>query len=148
MTTTIAHWEHFPHQADIGVRGIGETICQSIEQAAMALTAVICNPKEVRELKEVEVQCAAADLEVLLVEWLNALIYEMATRTMLFGRFYIYVCPDELGGAIELEALLWGEPIDVERHLPAVEVKGATHSELSVHQDAEGHWIAQCVVDV
>lgn len=40
MTVT-ARWEHFPHQADIGVRGMGATLAQAFEQAALALTAVI-----------------------------------------------------------------------------------------------------------
>ena len=34
-------------------------------------------------------RCEAPDDELLLVDWLNALIYEMATRHMLFGRFAV-----------------------------------------------------------
>ena len=34
-------WEHFPHQADIGVRGIGSTKEAAFERAAQAVTAVI-----------------------------------------------------------------------------------------------------------
>ena len=37
-------WEHFPHGADIGVRGIGATRSEAFEQAARALTAVIADP--------------------------------------------------------------------------------------------------------
>ena len=40
-----------------------------------------------------------------------------------------------------------GEPIDLERHHPAVEIKGATYTELAVLRK-DGHWTAQCVVDV
>lgn len=39
-----AHWEHFPHEADMGVRGIGSTKAQAFEQAALALTHVIVDP--------------------------------------------------------------------------------------------------------
>jgi SHS2 domain-containing protein len=42
----------------------------------------------------------------------------------------------------------WGESIDANRHELAVEVKGATCTELKVEQDAGGAWLAQCVVDV
>jgi SHS2 domain-containing protein len=41
-----------------------------------------------------------------------------------------------------------GEPVDVARHTPAVEVKGATLTELAVRQEADGTWVAQCVLDV
>ena len=39
-----ARWEHFPHDADIGVRGFGPTVVAAFEQAALALTAVITDP--------------------------------------------------------------------------------------------------------
>jgi len=60
---------------------------------------------------------------------------------MLFGRFEVKLSDHCLDGTA------WGEPIDVARHEPAVEVKGATLTCLRVTQDADG-WIAQCVVDV
>ena len=35
-----ARWEHFPHDADVGVRGFGPTPAEAFAQAALALTAV------------------------------------------------------------------------------------------------------------
>ena len=84
--TSRAGWEHFPHDADVGVRGFGATPAQAFEQAALALTAVVTRA-QVEPLSLVEVRCEAPDLELLFVEWLNAIIYEMAVRRMLFGRF-------------------------------------------------------------
>ena len=135
-------WEHFPHAADIGVRGIGRTKERAFELAAMALTAVITDPGAVRAQQAVAVSCAAPDDELLLADWLNALVYEMITRRMLFGRFSVRI----EGG--RLEATVWGEPIDAQRHRPAVEVKGATYTALAVRNGREGEWVAQCVVDV
>ena len=60
---------------------------ESFEQAAVALTAVITDPDSVAANERVEVTCEATDDELLLVNWLNALIYEMATRRMLFARY-------------------------------------------------------------
>ena len=40
-------WEHFPHDADIGVRGIGASKEEAFEQAALALTAVLTDPRTV-----------------------------------------------------------------------------------------------------
>ena len=66
----------------------------------------------------------------------------MATRDMLFGRFAVAI-HDHV-----LEAKAWGEPLDRVRHQPAIEVKGATYTALSVTQRDDGMWVAQCVVDV
>ncbi|MGB5453213.1 MAG: archease [Sedimenticolaceae bacterium] len=135
-------WEHFQHMADIGVRGCGVTIAEAFEQAALAMTAVIAEPDSVEAHELIEVDISAPDNELLLTEWLNALIYEVATRHMLFGRFKVEIRDHRLRGKA------WGEAIDVARHEPAVEIKGATFTELRVWRGEEGMWHAQCVVDV
>lgn len=140
--TVQGSWEHFPHEADIGVRGIGTTKEAAFEQAGLALTSVITDLASVAPLQVVPIACEAPDEELLLADWLNALVYEMATRKMLFSRFTVRFNDQSL------HATAWGEPIDIARHQPAVEVKGATYTELSVKQDGQGRWIAQCIVDV
>jgi tRNA nucleotidyltransferase (CCA-adding enzyme) len=138
----VTRWELFSHDADIGVRGVGTSLSQAFEQAALALTGVVCDPASVAPRQPVRITCAGDDREVLLVDWLNAVVYEMATRDLLFGRFEVTI---EDG---RLQAVAWGEPVEVERHRPAVEVKGATYTALKVERDEQGGWIAQCVVDV
>lgn len=138
----MASWEHFPHQADIGIRGIGGSPAAAFEQAARALTAVITDPSRIRDETEVDITCEAPSLDVLLVDWLNAVIYEMTTRSMLFGRFAVTI------EGLELSAKAIGEPVDRARHEPVVEPKGATFTELRVERDEKGRWVAQCVVDV
>lgn len=135
-------WEHFHHGADIGVRGIAPTEGGAFEQTATALTAVLTDPAGVQPERAVEVHCDAPDHELLLVDWLNALVYEMATRHMVFGRFTVDLRDGALSGTA------WGEPLDVARHQPAVEVKGATYTALKVGRRQDGLWQAQCVVDV
>lgn len=136
------HWEHFDHGADIGVRGFGSSKAGAFEQAALALTAVIADPASVAPRKRVVVACEAADDEALLVGWLNALVYEMAARRMLFSRFQVAI------DGPRLRATAFGEAIAVTRHRPAVEVKGATFTALRVAQVEAGLWLAQTVVDV
>ena len=134
-------WEHFPHDADVGVRGWGATVAEAFEQAACALTAVITHA-EVKDDVAVPVICEAPDIELLFVEWLNAIIYEMAVRKMLFRRFAVRIEGPQLDGTV------WGEPVDVVRHAPACEPKGATFTALRVGEGPDGIWSASCVVDV
>lgn len=134
-------WEHYEHGADIGVRGYGASKAEAFEQAALAMTAVVTDPATVEQRERVAIACEAPDDELLFAEWLNALIYEMSARRMLFTRFALRLEGTRLSG----EA--WGEPVDPARHHPAVEVKGATYTTLRVALEA-GRWIAQTVVDV
>lgn len=137
-----AHWEHFFHEADIGVRGYGRTRAEAFEQAALALTGVLLDPAEVRPSETLQLRCDAETDDFLLYDFLNAIVYEMATRKMLFGRYDVRIT------GRRLEADLSGERVDVARHQPAVEIKGATFTQLAVRGDDESGWTAQCVVDV
>ncbi|MCX7897421.1 MAG: archease [Rhodocyclaceae bacterium] len=134
-------WETFAHDADVGVRGFGATLGEAFAAAATALTAVITDPHRVTPRESVAISCAAPDYELLLVDWLNALIYEMATRHMLFSHFEVEIAD------LQLMAQAFGEPIDVERHQPAAEIKGASFCALEVSRHGD-EWLAQCVVDV
>ncbi len=136
------HWEHYSHPADMGIRGFGRTREEAYAQAALALTAIITDPAKIEPRKSVEIICEEDDDEMLFWYWLSALLYEMDTRRMLFGRFD--VTPVDGG----IRATAWGDAVDVARHQPAVEVKAATYADLKVERDSRGTWVAQCIVDV
>ena len=126
----------------MGVRGIGNSKEEAFEQAAIAMSAVITDPAKISAVERVEIACAAPDDELLLVDWLNALIYEMATRKWLFSRFEVHIKEHQLVASV------WGEPMDTAKHQLAVEIKGATYTALRVTQESNGEWVTQCVVDV
>lgn len=120
---------------------MGATREQAFEQAALAMTAIVADPAMVRPLESVGIVCEAPDDELLFVDWLNGLIYEMSTRRMLFGRYSVAMDGHHLKG------MAWGEPVDRSRHHPAVEIKGATYTALRVVEE-DGMWLAQTVLDV
>ena len=136
------HWEHYSHPADMGIRGFGPTREEAFVQAALAMTAIVADLDKVQARKAVEIICEDDDDEMLFWYWLSAVLFEMGLRNMVFSRFEIQAFK---GG---LKATVWGEPVEVQRHHPAVEVKAATFADLKVTRDNAGMWMAQCVVDV
>ncbi len=138
----VPQWEHFPHAADVGIRGWGTSLAEAFEQGALALTAVVAPLDSIQPTEKITLECCAEDREVLFLEWLNKIIYRMATENMLFNQFKLNIVKDKL------TAELWGEPMDCLRHQPAIEVKGATFTCLAVKQVQPNRWYAQCVVDV
>lgn len=134
-------WEDFPHGADVGIRSWGATLEQTFEQAALGLTGVLTDA-DIENRTMVEVECDAPNVEVLLIEWLNAIIYEMAVRNMIFGAFKVAVTD------LHLHGTMWGEPVNQTKHSPACEPKGATYTALRVSQGADGIWSAECIIDV
>ena len=143
MTTGGERWEHFPHGADIGIRGIGPTPESAFAQAALAMAAVITDLDRLEPREDIAIECEAASLDDLFFDWIYALVFETSTRGMLFGRFEVHIDDGRL------VARIWGEPVDRTKHEPAVEIKGPTYTELRVARDSiTGEWHAQCVVDV
>lgn len=138
----VPHWEQFPHGADIGVRGYGPTKAAAFEQTALAMMAAVTDPTSVAPTETVEIAVEAPNADFLLLDWLNRLVFEMATRRMVFGSFSVSIEGNQL------KAVAKGEAVSRERHTPAVEVKGATLTELGVVELQPGLWRAQCIVDV
>ena len=136
------HWRLFEHDADIGLSATAASREALFAAMAEALTAVVTDPGLVECRKSIDIECSAPDDAVLLVDWLNSLIYEMATRHMLFCRWDVRLSDHSLAASV------CGEAIDQTRHQPAVEIKGATYTALSIARDEQGRWQADCVVDV
>lgn len=135
-------WEHLEHGADIGVRGYGASLEEAFTQAALALSAIVTDLEKIDADEFVDVECEAAEFDLLLVDWLNEIVYQMSTRNMLFGRFDVQIADHRL------RARLYGETVVPGKHQPAVEIKGATFTELEVCRSDSGYWMAQCIVDV
>ena len=116
-----SYWQHYPHQADMGIRGTGPTKEAAFCQAALALTAIITDLKNIEPKSSVRIICARdEDDEITFINWLNALLCEMSTKNMLFSKFDISMTQNKL------EATAWGETVDIKKHQPTVEVKAAT----------------------
>jgi SHS2 domain-containing protein len=132
-------WEHFAHGKDMGVRGYGANLEEAFEQAALALAAVVTKVPVDPKIA-VTVVCEAPDDELLLAEWLDAVIYEMAARRMNFGRFSVTIRGRRLYGTA------WGEPVGARRagaREPRVNL-----TEPRITHDSTGTWAAGCVVDM
>ena len=126
----------------MGIRGFGATREEAFTEAALAMVGISIDPETIKCEQQVEINCGDDDDELLFVAWLNGLLYEMATRKMLFGKFEVRVNGKRLTGRA------WGEKLDLGRHKPVLEIKGATYSDLKVRQDKDGTWIALCIVDI
>lgn len=135
------HYETFEHEADIGVRGLGNTLEEAFENAAIALFSVMVQVGYVEQKHMRTISVSAPDREMLFVEWLNALLSLSDLEHMVFSRFEVAI-----SGA-SLEGRAWGEHLDHTRHRPHVEIKGATYHLLAVKKENE-LFVAQCVVDV
>ena len=140
-------YETFEHKADIGIRGTGENIEEAFQEAAKALFSVEVKILNVDAKTKIKIRCDAANLEELLVEWLNALLAQASIHNMVFSDFKFKIKAKDT--QYELDGFAFGEKLDVKKHEFGIEIKAATYSQLKVYQELETKkWVAQCIVDV
>ncbi|CAM3996760.1 archease [Corallococcus sp. ZKHCc1 1396] len=136
-----SHWEHFTRDEQLGVRGVGRSMEQAFEMAALALAALVTEPQRVEAHEELEVSCHSADHDELLAEWLREVVGAMAGRRLRFQCFAV-----RLDG-LNLFGHGFGERAGAERHGANVAVTGASLTQVSVRQGPHGVWTAEALVD-
>lgn len=122
--------------SDLSFLARGPSLDSVFAAAAEALlAATVEEPGAVAERETCSLALEEPDVELLLLRFLNRLVYLRDAEDLLLRVAEIHVRAD---GTAKLEARLVGEPIDRARHRLAAEVKAATAHGLRVSQDARG----------
>ncbi len=124
------------HTGDIAVRVTAASLDRLFEEAAAALAATIVDAAAVRTDRRLDVTLEAPAPDLLLVDWLNELVYRFETDLWLAGRAEARVW--QAGEVWQLEAKTFGEPLDEARHRVKVLIKGVTYHQLAIQETAEG----------
>jgi SHS2 domain-containing protein len=136
--------ETFDHTADVGLRVRGADLDDLFRTAAEGLfDYVVANRAEVRtdDVEKVSLrEDAPADL---LAAWLSELIFRSETHHRVFRDFDVRV--EDAG--TRLDATIYGEAIDRDRHVLDHEVKAVTRHGLSLRREGEG-WVAEMILDI
>lgn len=135
-------YEYFEHQADIGIRGKGNTLAEAFEQAALAMFEIMVDTIDLNPTESQIVEIEADNSEELLISWLSELLFLKDVENKIFSRFEISKIDDNT-----IMAKVYGEKIDFSRHKLKLEVKAATWTQLAIKKHDNGY-IAQCLVDV
>jgi SHS2 domain-containing protein len=135
-------FETFDHTADLGLRVRTADLNALFEEAAIALFSTIVDDlAAVAETQAIVIELPKDDLEYLLFDWLNALLYRFEAEHLVFSRFEVRI--DDTG----LKGTASGEPLDRGRHQLAHEVKAITYHGLRVERTDDGY-LAEVIVDI
>ncbi len=135
-------WQILEHTADIGIRAVGTSAEEVLVQAADAMFSILTETCSVRPDLEVAVELEASDREALFHDWLEELLFQSQTRSMLFSRFDVRRYEET-----RLSASAWGEPLDPDRHPLKLEIKAVTYHRLSFGP-AKAGWEATVIFDI
>jgi SHS2 domain-containing protein len=120
-------FELIEHTADIGLKACGKSLPEAFANAAYGMFSIIADLGGVKEVEKRRVEINENDVDGLLFEWLNRLLYYFDVEGLIFKRFDIVEFEDK-----HLTADCRGEKYDASRHHLKLGVKSATYHMLEV----------------
>ena len=107
----------------------GSPVAEAFANAAYGMFSIIAGLAMVRETESRRVSVREVDMEGLLFEWLNSLIYLFDVEMLIFSSFDIVYFDGR-----RLEAICRGEKYDPSRHQLKTGIKSATYHMLEVNK--------------
>jgi SHS2 domain-containing protein len=135
-------FEIIDHTADIGIVSYGTDIKQVFSNTAFGLFSLITELDNIQENLQRDIEISSQDIESLLVEWLNELLYIFDVDHIVFKRFEFA----ELNKRA-LKVRCFGDKINPEQQEIKREVKAATYHMLSINRENDGYR-AQVIFDI
>ena len=135
-------FELVEHTADIGVHAWGKTRAEVFEEAARGMFSLICDPGDIGQEQSLEIEVEAPRQDMLLVAWLNELLYLFEAHHVLFADFEVTDVD-----MTSLHARVTGEALRPGHQAVCGGVKAATYHQLSLTPTERG-WEAQVFLDV
>ena len=124
-------FEFLEHTADVYVAAHGKSLAEAFENAALALFETMTYTKRVREVEEDSLEVKAEDEGALLYSWLEALLLKFEIDGNVYSRFKVDSIERTPQGYV-LEARMWGEPFDREKHGSKTDVKAVTYHRMEI----------------
>jgi SHS2 domain-containing protein len=124
-------FEFLEHTADAYVAAYGKNLKEAFENAALAMFDVMTDAEKISPTVEDSVEVEAPDEHALLYSWLETLLVRFETKEMLYSKFKILTLRETPNGS-RLEAKIWGEKFDPQKHLQKVGVKAATYHRMEI----------------
>lgn len=130
-------YEQFPHTADIGVRAYGSDLKELFENAAFAMFDILADIEGLKTPVTQGFELTAPNNEELLVTWLDELLYNFYTKSIIFSEFKVAELKDG-----HLKAKAFGRPVGDNRNRLKTEIKAATYSDLKINKTADGYEVS------
>lgn len=137
----------FDHTGDIGIHLTAATLEALFADAASAFTTVLTDPRTVRPAMAhpIVLRLEAPALDLLLADWLGELLHLFDARGWLAHHAEVKV--RQAPSSSRLDASVFGEPLDPDRHGINVLVKGVTYHQLAV-DFVDNQWRARVILDI
>ena len=138
-------FNYFETTADLGVEAKGKSLEEAFKEGAKGLYNIMVDIDKVDKKEKIEFEIEGEDLEELLYNFLNELLFYTDVENLVFSDFDIKIEKDNNG--YRLKCIAYGEKINKEKHNIKEEVKAVTYHMMEVKQEEDG-WKIRYIVDL
>jgi SHS2 domain-containing protein len=131
--------------ADTAFEAYGKNLNELFSNSALALCSAMVEPKTVAAKVKKIIKMQNKDVNALLIDFLNELVYYKDAESVLFPKVKVKVA--EKDGLYRLAAEAAGDEIDFKKHKLRADVKAATWHMFELKQKGKD-WIARVVLDI
>ena len=139
-------FEFLEHTADVYIRAHGKTMEEAYENAALAMFETITDTDQVAQSEADSIEVEAEDQYALLYNWLEALLVNSETKGMLYSKFQINSWK-ETAENFKINAKIWGEKFDPQKHPQKVAVKAVTYHRMVIIREMD-RVILELILDI
>ncbi|MCW4021285.1 MAG: archease [Candidatus Bathyarchaeota archaeon] len=136
MTEKAKGFEFLEHTADVYIAAYGRDLAEAFENAASAMFETMTDTENVKPEVEEIVEAEGHDKQALFYSWLEELLIRFEVNDRLYSRFHVQKIV-ATGEGFKLEAKVYGEPFNRERHKQKVGVKAVTYHRMEIKEAPE-----------
>lgn len=135
-------FEQIEHTADIGIRAFGADLVELFTNAAEGMIELAFETVTVSGTETVEVDLSGADIEELLVSWLQEILYIFEVKKIIPKKATVDVIEDN-----NLSAKVTGEKFNTDKHVANREIKAVAYHLLKIEEN-NGAYSVQIIFDI
>ncbi len=137
---------YLEHTADILFQAEAATREELFEQCALAVEESQVELKNIKAKKKVLIKITNKNIERLLFDFLDDLLFYKDSERLIFSKFEIKI-KETKTGIFNLTCNAYGEELNPEKHEQKVDVKAITMHMFEVKKIKDG-WKAQVLIDI
>jgi len=139
-------YRYIEHTADVGFEAYGGTLEELFVNAASALYSFMTDVEAIEEVEERDIAVNAEDLESLIFDWLDELIFLFDAELLIMKSFDIIINVNVNEPEFSIKGTCRGGKFDPAKHESGIIIKAVTYNMMEVKKN--NIWHAQVVLDV
>ncbi len=122
------------HATDAIIEISASNLKEAFIVAGQSVVDITLDSKLVKEKEQRSLKVTGKDLRYLLFNWLEEVNYQLITEGFAIHRFTLDIIKNS---EYKLNAIAYGEPLDLQKHRFKVEIKAPTFHEMEINEDKE-----------